>query len=174
MGLSNLGIFHTAIGIIALAAAVISFAKFGKINLAKRSGKLYFYGTLITSLTALGISKHRDFNPGHVFSLLIIILVGIAYYLHYKKKEKNKARYFENFLLSFSFFLSLVPTVNETLTRIPVGQPFAKDITDPVIGRTLGIFLILFIVGSILQFRKQKKVNKVTAGTATQLASNRS
>jgi hypothetical protein len=79
MGLSNLGIFHTIIGIIAIVAAVVSYIKYGKINLVELSGKIYFYGTLITSLTALGISKHGGFNAGHAFSILIFILISTAY-----------------------------------------------------------------------------------------------
>ncbi|KEQ29025.1 membrane protein [Pedobacter antarcticus 4BY] len=159
MGLSNLGIFHTIIGILAIATAVISYVKYGKINLAELYGKIYFYGTVITSLTALGISKHGGFNPGHVFSILILIFVCVAYFLYSKKKGSNRSRYFENFFLSFSFFLSWLPTINETFTRIPIGHPLASDSTDPVIGKTLLIILVLFIVGSVYQFRKQKKIN---------------
>src|SRR5687768_14470893 len=98
MGLSNLGIFHTVIGIIAIAAALISFVKHGRIHLATTSGKIYFYGTIIASLTALGLSKQGGFNAGHLFSLLILILVIIAFFLYYKMGQHNKARYFENFL----------------------------------------------------------------------------
>lgn len=157
MGLSNLGIFHTIIGITAIVAALVSFVRYGKINLTGLSGKIYFYGTVITSLTALGISKHGGFNPGHIFSLLIVILVAIAFYLHSKKKGNNKARYFENFLLSFSLLLFMIPTVNETLTRVPIGHPLAKSPTDPLIGITLLVFFILFLIGSVYQFIKQKK-----------------
>ena len=164
MGLSNLGIFHTVIGIIAIVAALLSFVRFGKINLAHLTGKIYFYGTIITALTALGISRHGGFNPGHIFSILIFILVVIAFFLSVKKKGNNKARYFETFFLSFSFFLSLLPTVNETFTRIPVGHPLAKNIADPVIAKTLLVLLILFIMGSIYQFIKQRKVNKMNRG----------
>ncbi|MBK1896182.1 hypothetical protein [Chryseobacterium paridis] len=160
MGLSGLGIFHTIIGIAALIGAIVSFIKYGKINLGNLSGKIYFYGTLVTSLTALGISKHGGFNPGHVFSIFIIILVSLAYFLFSKKQNSKRARYFENFSLSFSFFLSLVPTVNETFTRIPVGRPLAKDIADPLIGKTLLFLFILFIIGSVYQYVIQKKVNK--------------
>jgi uncharacterized membrane protein len=160
MGLTSLGIFHTAIGIIAIVAALISYVRFGKIDLKHLTGKIYFYCTLITALTALGISKHGGFNPGHVFSIIIIILVVIAYYLSARKEGNNRARYFENFLLSFSFFLSWLPTVNETFTRIPVGHPLAKDITDPIIGKTLLVLLILFIAGSIYQFISQRKLNR--------------
>jgi uncharacterized membrane protein len=161
MGLSNLGIFHTIIGIIAIIAALVSYIKFGKINLAELSGKIYFYGTTITSLTALGISKHGGFNPGHVFSIIILILVFAAYFLYSRKKGNNRSRYFENFYLSFSFFLSWLPTINETFTRVPIGHPLAKDISDPVIGKTLLALLILFIAGSIFQFLKQKKINTI-------------
>jgi hypothetical protein len=160
MALSNLGIFHTIIGVIAIVAAIISYIKFGKINLAVLPGKLYFYGTIITSLTALGISKHGGFNPGHVFSILILVLVLAAHFLYARKKGDNRSRYFENFCLSFSFFLSWLPTVNETFTRVPVGHPLAKDITDPVIAKTLLVLLILFIVGSVFQFLKQRKMNR--------------
>lgn len=164
MGLSNLGIFHTAIGIVAIIAALVAFVRYGKIDVGQFSGKIYFYCTLVTSLTALGISKHGGFNAGHVFSLLIIILIVAAYFLHSRKQGNVKARYFENFFLSFSFFLSMLPTVNETFTRIPIGHPLAKDISDPVIGRTLLTILVLFVIGSVYQFRKQRGVNKVAAG----------
>lgn len=162
MGLSVLGIFHTAIGIIAIAAALLSFAKFGRINLAAVSGKVYFWFTAVTSLTALGLSKKGGFNPGHVFSLFILVLICIAFFLHHKRGESKRARYVENFLLSFSFFLSMVPTVNETLTRIPLGMPIAKAPGDPIIAKVLLTFLVLFIAGSVYQFIKQRQLNKAS------------
>jgi hypothetical protein len=163
MGLSNLGIFHTIIGIIAIIAAIISLVRFGKIDLTQFTGKIYFYGTVITSLTALGLSKRGGFNIGHVFSILILIIVLIAFYLSAKRKGNGTARYFENFLLSFSLFLSLVPTINETFTRVPIGHPIAQGPTDPVIAKTLLGFLIVLIAGSIYQFRRQRKVNRMHA-----------
>ncbi|GAB4014252.1 hypothetical protein GCM10028773_00360 [Spirosoma koreense] len=161
MGLSNLGIFHTVIGLVALIAASLSFIRYGKVNLSRRTGKIYFFGTVITSLTALGISKHGGFNPGHVFSILIAILVVVAFWLYARRKGNNTSRFIENFCLSLSFFLSLIPTVNETFTRVPIGHPLAKDITDPLIGKTLLTLLILFIVGSVYQIIKQKRINKM-------------
>ena len=161
MGLSNLGIFHTLIGVVALIAAIVGLISNGKIDLAKTTGKIYFYGTLITSLTALGLSKHGGFNAGHVFSVFILLLIVVAYYLYYKKQGNHKARYVENGLLSFSFFISLVPTVNETFTRVPLSHPLAKAPTDPIIGQTLLVLFILFIIGSVLQFSKQRKINNL-------------
>jgi len=160
MGLSNLGIFHTVIGVAAIVAALVALVKYGKIDLSRLAGKIYFYCTLITSFTALGISKHGGFNPGHVFSLFIVLLVLAAYYLSQKRQTSNKARYIENFLLSFSFFLSWVPTINETLTRVPIGHPLAESPADPVIAKTLLVLFILFVAGSVYQFRMQRAINK--------------
>lgn len=160
MGLSNLGIFHTIIGIVAIIAAVISLIKIGKIDLGKLSGKIYFYCTLITSLTALGLSSVKGVNPGHILALLIVILISVAYFLYVKKPGNNRSRFIENFFLTFSFFLSLIPTVNETFNRIPVGHPLANGPKDPLIGKTLLLLFVLFIVGSVLQFRKQKRINR--------------
>lgn len=162
MGLSPLGIFHTIIGVAAIIAGLIVIVRAGKIDLDRLAGKIYFYCTLVTSLTALGIYKHGGFNPGHGLSIIVILLLAAAWFLHTRRKGNNRSRYFENFFLSFSFFLSWVPTVNETLTRVPVGHPLAKDITDPLIGKTLAFILVLFVVGSILQFRTQRKINKPT------------
>lgn len=161
MGLSGLGIFHTIIGIIAIAAAIISFVRFGKIDLTQLSGKIYFYTTTVTALTALGISKHGGFNPGHIFSVFIFIVVMVAFWLSVKRSNNNKARYVENFLLSFSFFLSLIPTVNETFTRVPLGHPLAKNPADPIIAKTLLILLIVFIAGAIYQYIQQRKAFKI-------------
>jgi uncharacterized membrane protein len=161
MGLSGLGIFHTIIGIVAIAAAIISFIRFGKIDLTQLSGKIYFYTTAVTALTALGISKHGGFNPGHIFSVFIFILVVVAFWLSVKRSSNNRARYIENFLLSFSFFLSLIPTVNETFTRVPLGHPLAKNPTDPIIAQTLLLLLIAFIAGAIYQYIKQRNAVKI-------------
>lgn len=161
MGLSGLGIFHTIIGILAIAAAIISFIRFGKIDLRHLSGKIYFYTTAVTALTALGISKHGGFNPGHIFSVFIFILVMVAFWLSVRRNTSNKARIIENFLLSFSFFLSLVPTVNETFTRVPLGHPLAKNPTDPIIAQTLLVLLIAFMAGAIYQYIKQRNAVKI-------------
>ena len=161
MGLSGLGIFHTIIGIVAIVAAIISFVRFGKIDLTHLSGKIYLYTTTVTALTALGISKHGGFNAGHIFSVFIFILVVVAFWLSVKRIVNNKARYIENFLLSFSFFLSLIPTVNETFTRVPLGHPLAKKPTDPIIAQTLLVLLIAFIGGAIYQYIKQRNALKV-------------
>ena len=164
MKISALGLFHTVIGVIAIVSAIVSLIKYGKINLAKGSGNVYLITTLITSLTALGISKHGGFNAGHVLTILVILLIGVAYFLHVKRGGNNQSRYVENFFLTFSFLLSWLPTVNETFTRVPVGHPLAKDISAPIIANTLLVLVSLFLVGSVFQFLRQRRLNRQVLG----------
>lgn len=160
MGLTTIGIFHTIIGIISLGAAILSYVKWGKIHLSKLSGKVYFYGTLITSLSALGISKHGGFNAGHYASLAIVVLLLLSFYIHKRLSNNKNLRYVENLILSFTFFFSWIPTITETFTRVPVAHPLAKDAKDPVIGNTILLFFVLFLIGSVYQFIQQRKINK--------------
>ncbi|BAV06142.1 hypothetical protein SAMN05421788_106202 [Filimonas lacunae] len=159
MALSSIGIFHTIVGLGSLVAAIISYVQWGRINLSTSWGKIYFYGTSITALTALAISKHGGFNAGHGLSVVVFLLLLVSLFLHYQLGNSKTARYFENFLLSFTFFFSWVPTVNETFTRLPLSHPLATGPADPVITRTLLLLFILFIVGSVYQFIRQRKVN---------------
>jgi hypothetical protein len=160
MGLSHLGIFHTVIGVVAIIAAFVSYIQSAKIDLGRLAGKIYFYCTLVASLTALGLSSVKGVNPGHILALLIVLLVSAAYFLYSKKPGSRRSRLLENFFLSLSFFLSLLPTVNETFTRVPVGHPLANGPQDPLIAKTLFVLFLLFIAGSVLQFRKQRKLNR--------------
>ncbi|GAB3947231.1 hypothetical protein GCM10028805_19090 [Spirosoma harenae] len=159
MHLSPLGIFHTVIGLIAVVAAIVSFIRKGKIDLGIGAGQIYFWTTIVTSLTSLGISKHGGFNAGHVFALFIIVLIGIAFFLYTKKKGSNQARYVENFCMSFSFFLSLIPTVNETFSRVPIGHPLITSPSDPFLVRSLLVLFGFFVIGSVYQFFRQRNLN---------------
>ena len=161
MGLSILGIFHTVIGVGALIGATVSLVKTGKIDLSRPSGLTYFYLTIVTCISAVFVSKQPGLDPGKILSILVAMLVLMAFYLSKKKPGKNRARIIENLLLTFTLFLSMIPTTNETLSRLPVSHPLAHGPQDPLIKNTILVFFVLFILGSVLQFRKQKRINKV-------------
>jgi len=161
MGLSTLGIIHTLIGVIALVAGIVSLVQSGFINLARNAGRIYFYGTVIAALTALGLTKHGFPNPGHFLSLLVFIFVVISFLLYRRRRMGGPVRFMETLFLSLSFFLSWLPTVNETLTRVPVGHPLAKDISDPLVGNTLLVVFVIFVTGLTIQFLRHRKSRRV-------------
>jgi hypothetical protein len=72
--------------------------------------------------------------------------------------------------MSLTLFLSCIPAVVETLTRLPISHPIAGGPNDPVIQKGLLTLVILFTIGVIYQFIKlwsrQKHANEQTIDLA--------
>jgi uncharacterized membrane protein len=157
LGLSSLGFIHTLISLIAVAAALIIFARRGKIDPHSKAGKVYLITTAVGCLTAFGLSKHGGFNPGHGLAILTLFCLIAA--VSVERWQVKAWPYIQVSLLSLSLFFSLVPATAETLTRLPVGAPIAQGPQDPVVVRSLGILFLVFaltLVAQIIYLRRTK------------------
>ena len=153
--MSILGIAHTVISVVALIFAAVCLIKNGAIDPYSKWGKQYSIFTVIACVSAFGLSSTGHFNPGHGLAILILLLLGISYLLG--KKTKPGSRYGVLFCMSTTVFLSLVPAVNETLTRLPVGHPFAAGPTSPAVQNALKVLLFLYLTGLTLQILLLKR-----------------
>ncbi len=151
-GLTILGIFHTAISLIAVASGAISLIKKRKINGDTTLDKIYIITTVIVCLTGFGIFQHGGFGVAHVLGIITLIVLGIALFAHRLKKT-----YIATVAFSMTFLLHLIPAINETMTRLPYGAPMAKSPDDPRIKTFIGICFILFLIGATLQVISIKK-----------------
>jgi hypothetical protein len=151
-GLTILGIFHTAISLIAVASGAISLIKKRKINGDTTLDKIYIITTVIVCLTGFGIFQHNGFGVAHVLGIITLIVLGIALFAHRLKKT-----YIATVAFSMTFLLHLIPAINETMTRLPYGAPMAKSPDDPRIKMFIGICFILFLIGATLQVISIKK-----------------
>ena len=149
--LSILGIAHTVISLVPVVAGLYSFAKYRSIQPGTHSGKVYLAGLVVAVFTAFGLSSTGGFNPGHALGILALLAV-IGSLLIPRLSFLGRARpYLATFGLSFSFFLTMVPGINETLTRLPAGQPLATGPEHPLVQTTLLAWVVIFLVGSALQ-----------------------
>lgn len=155
--LSQLGIFHTVISIIALIFAGFAFFSEGLIKPFGKLGKYYSVLTAIACISSFWLSKTGKFNPGHAIGILILLLLILAYYLGDKVVAKSKALYVQTFSMSTTVFLSLIPAVNETLSRLPVSQPLANGPDSPIVQNVVKVLLVLLIAGLAGQYFKLKK-----------------
>ncbi|MEA5405514.1 hypothetical protein VB776_21420 [Arcicella sp. DC2W] len=155
--LSQLGIFHTVISIIALIFAGIALFSEGLIKPFGKLGKYYSVLTAIACISSFWLSKTGKFNPGHAIGILILLLLILAYYLGDKVLAKSKALYVQTFSMSTTVFLSLIPAVNETLSRLPVSQPLANGPDSPIVQNVVKVLLVLLIAGLAGQYFKLKK-----------------
>ena len=168
--LSPLGIFHTAVSIVAIIAALYALLRDGKISPANGRGRLYILLTVITCLTALPIMKTGHFTQAHGLAVIVLIVLPIAVYVPSFKFPGKSAAYIQVFLMSLTLFFSFIPAIVETLTRLPMSTPIADGPNSPVIQTGLMSLVGLFVIGVIYQFIKiwsrQKRGNDQTIDLA--------
>ena len=155
--LSTLGIIHTAISIIAILIAFYALYREGKINPLSNAGKLYLWLTVLTCVTGFPIMKTGHLSGGHFIAILIVILLPLGIYAG--RIFGKAAAYVQVIALSATLFLSLVPAVIETLTRLPVSSPIAGGPADPIVKTGLAILFALFIVGVIYQIVRLRRLS---------------
>lgn len=158
--LSILGIAHTAISLVPVVAGLYSFAQYRAIKPGTRSGQVYLGGLLVAVLTAFGLSSTGGFNPGHALGILALLAVAGSLLIPRLSFLGWTRPYLATFGLSFSFFLTLVPGINETLTRLPAGQPLATGPDHPLVQSTLLAWVVIFLAGFAFQawsIRTQKQ-----------------
>jgi len=158
--LSPLGIFHTAVSVIAIIVALYALLRDGKISPANGRGRLYILLTVITCLTALPIMKTGHFTQAHALAVIVLVVLPIAVYIPSFKFLGKSAAYIQVFLMSLTLFFSFIPAIVETLTRLPMSRPIADGPNSPVIQTGLMSLVGLFIIGVIYQFIKIRSRRK--------------
>jgi len=154
--LSTLGIIHTAISIIAILVAFYAVYREGKIDPLSGFGKLYIWLTVLTCVTGFPIMKTGHLSGGHFIAILIVILLPLGIYAG--RIFGKAAAYVQVIILSATLFLSLVPAVIETLTRLPINSPIASGPADPIVKTGLAILFALFIVGVVYQIFRLRRL----------------
>jgi hypothetical protein len=156
--LSSLGILHTVLSLIPVAAGVFSFARHGKIDPRSSAGKVYWAGMLVSVVTSFGLSSTGHFNPGHALGLLTLLVMLAATLAPRIAFLRRAGAYIQVALMSFSFMLLLVPGTNETLSRLPVGHPIGHGPDSPPVKLALACVFALFLIGTayqLLQLRRR-------------------
>jgi len=158
--LSSLGIVHTVISILALIFGVIALIRDGKINPKNGLGKWYIVLTIATCLTSFGIMKTGHFTPAHGLSVLVLILLAIGIYARSIWKKGTRGSTAEIIILSLTLFLSFIPAITESLTRLPIAQPIAENQDASIVKMSNLGLAIVFTLIIILQVRKARMLRQ--------------
>jgi uncharacterized membrane protein len=102
-GLTQLGIVHTAISLIAVVAGLVALVRDRKISPRNLLGKLYVIATILTCLTGFGIFQHGGFNKAHVLGIITLVVLGIAAVAGYSNLFGRFSRYVETVSYSATF-----------------------------------------------------------------------
>ncbi|MDF0732914.1 hypothetical protein P0Y43_19670 [Pseudomonas entomophila] len=150
--LSTLGVLHTALSVATFATGLYSLVRARKIDTTTRAAKLYLAGMVLSVLTSFGLSSTGGFNIGHALGIVALLAIGGALLIPHLRWLGRARPYLAQLGFSFSFFLLLVPGINETLTRLPATHPLADGPQSPLVRGALAAWLGIFLLGALVQF----------------------
>lgn len=159
MGISLVGWIHTLGSLPAIPLAAYMLVRHGRIVPGTGAGRAYFWFMLLGILTVYPIA-HQPVSLAVATIALATLLLGYA--ISTWSLAGRFGKYIETASLSISVFLLMVPTVSESLRRLPVGNPLATDLKDPLLLAVQGLLLLALMIGIPLQMRALYKQGAVT------------
>lgn len=163
-GISPLGWLHTLGSLPAIPAAAYMLATRGRIVPRSPAGVVYFVAMLIGALTVFLVGKQPvSYGIGAATLLLLVAGYGIGRRPDLELSKLGRAaRYVETICLSLTVFLLMVPTVTETLRRVPDGHPLVTDLKSPLLLGAQAALAVALIVGLTAQIVHLRRRNKET------------
>ena len=150
MSISPIGWLHTLGSLPAIPLAAYMLVKHGRITPETKSGRAYFWFMLLGILTVYPIA-HQPVSSVAATITLAFLLIG--YGIAIWQPARRLWTYLQTISLSLTVFLLMVPTVSESLRRLPVGDPLVTDLKDPLLLGVQGALFLALIVGIPLQLR---------------------
>lgn len=153
-GLTPLGVIHTAISLIAVAAGLIALFRDKEISPRNRIGQIYVIATVLTCLTGFGIFQHGGFGKPHVLGIVTLVVLVVAAVAGYTRLYGRASPYVETVSYSMTFFFHWIPAIAETTTRLPPGAPLLPNADAPELQAVTGALFVVFLIGATLQVRR--------------------
>jgi hypothetical protein len=156
-GISPLGWLHTIGSLPAIPLAIYMFGRHGRIAPRTKAGAAYFVSMLIGATTVFLVA-HQPVSYGIAIATIVFLVAGFsAMNILFLGRW---AIYIETICLSLTAFLLMVPTVSETLRRVPDGHPFVTDLKSPLLLGAQGVLFLILVFGltaQIIWLRKKSK-----------------
>lgn len=152
-----LGWFHTIIGVGAVLSGLYTIFKFKMISLEKFIGRLYLLLTLIVAVSALGIYNQGGFGIGHILAVLTLVALLGGVIMEKGKLFGSFSKYFQALGYTSTLLFHMIPAITDFLLRLPVEDPFADSLEDPLLVNFQLSFLLIYLVGIVTQLLWLKK-----------------
>ena len=163
-GISALGWVHTLGSLPAIPVAAYMFGRYGRIVPRSTPGTIYFISMLIGA-GSVALIAHQPVSYIIAGATLVLLLIG--YGIGRRIESHGAKRYIETICLTLTAFLLMVPTVNETLRRVPDGHPLVTDLKSPILLEAQGVLLVLLIVGLTAQIVYLRKLSAARQGSTS-------
>ena len=153
--LSPLGWFHTLGSLPAVPIGLALMIRYGRIDPAGGWGKIYLLFMFIGAIS--GVLVIRD-PPGVAISILSLGSLVTGALVRFVTPLGRHRGWIETVAMSTSLFTLLLPSVTETLTRLPAGHPIADSPKAPLVVTFQLTLLVALIVVVTLQLLYRRRV----------------
>ena len=160
-GLTTIGVVHTAISLVAVAAGIYAFFRDKEISPRNGLGRVYIWTTVFTCLTGFFIFQHGGFGKPHALGIITLLVLGLAWVAGSTRLFGRAGRYIETVSYSLTFFFHMIPGFTETFTRLPVDAPVFSGPDDPTLPKVIGVVFLLFLAGTFLQVMRLRRAGAV-------------
>jgi hypothetical protein len=157
-GISALGWIHTLGSLPAIPLAAYMFIRHGRIVPRSVPGLCYLVSMLIGGLTVFLVAKQPVSN---IIGVITIALLAAGYGVGHVTWLGRARVYLETVFLSLTAFFLMVPTVSETLRRVPDGHPFVTDLQSPVLlgaQASIALALVIGLTAQMIHLRRRARL----------------
>ncbi len=158
-GISALGWIHTLGSLPAIPLAAYMFIRHGRIVPRSVPGLFYLVSMLIGGLTVFLVAKQPVSN---IIGVITIALLAAGYGVGHVVWLGRARVYLETVFLSLTAFFLMVPTVSETLRRVPDGHPFVTDLQSPVLigaQASIALALVIGLTAQMVHLRRKARLS---------------
>ena len=152
-----LGWIHTGCGIAAILIGAYALNKYKVISFSERAAKIYLLLTLITASTALAIYNQGGFRIAHVLAILTLLALMAGTIVEKTYMLGSLSKYFFTLCYTSTFLFHMIPAITDTLRRLPVGDPFASSLDDPLVVSFHVLFFVIFVFSYVWQVQWLKR-----------------
>lgn len=155
-GISSLGWVHTLGSLPAIPVAAYMFVRYGRIVPRSTAGAAYLVSMVIGAASVFPIA-HQPVS--YVIATATLLLLAAGYGAGRFPGPPRASAYVETICLTLTAFLLMVPTVTETLRRVPDGRPLVTELDSPLLlgaQATLAGMLVIGLTAQIVRLRKRR------------------
>lgn len=152
-GLTQLGIAHTALSLVAVASGAWALVRYREITTGNGLGRAYLITTFLTAATGLFIFQRGEFGPGHVLGVMTLVALAAGLLAARTRLFGNASRVAQAIAFTSTAFFHTIPGITESLTRLPHGDPVLASVEAPEFQPIYLTLLALFAIGLSFQLR---------------------
>ena len=139
-----LGWIHTILGISAISLGIYEIIKNKYFSIYSNISLIYFWLTFFTAITALNIYNQGGFGIAHILAILALIALFVGWMTETFNLAGKYTAHIITLSFSSTFLFHLFPAITDSLRRLPLDNPIAESLTDPVILQSYAVLFVCF------------------------------